>query len=68
MELVRHFVLGLVKNNVVFKAKHISSVDYKRADSVSCKEWQKFKELVPTARSLPEKLPQELASWICNFK
>ena len=57
-----------MKNNVVFKAKNISSVEYKRADSISCKEWQRFKELVPTARLFPEKLPQELASWICNYK
>ena len=68
MELVRHFVLGLMKNNVVFKAKHISSVDNKIADSISRKEWQRFKELVPTARSFPEKLPQELVSWICSCK
>ena len=68
MELLRHFVLGLIKNNVVFKAKHISSVDNKIADSISRKEWQRFKELVPTARSFPEKLPQELVSWICNCK
>ena len=29
MELVRHFLLGFMENNVVLKAKHISIVDNK---------------------------------------
>ena len=68
MELVRHVVLGFMKNNVVFKAKHISSVDYKKADSISRKEWRRFQELVPTARGLPEKLPREVVSYIYSCK
>ena len=38
MELVRRFVLNLMLNNVVFKIKHISSMNNNIADSISHKQ------------------------------
>lgn len=35
MELVRHFVFRLMLHNVLFKAKHIASIDNNIADSLS---------------------------------
>ena len=68
MELVRRLVLKLMLNNVVFKAKHIASVDNDIADSISRKQWQRFRELAPTAKSIPEIPPRDLINMIYNLK
>lgn len=68
MELVRHFVFRLMLHNVLFKAKHIASIDNNIADSLSRKQWQQFRKLAPMANTFPEPIPKQLVSMIYNFK
>lgn len=68
MELVRHFVYRLMLHNVLFKAKHIASIDNNIADSLSRKQWQQFRKLAPMANTFPAPIPRQLVSMMYNFK
>lgn len=68
MELVRHLVFRLMMNNVIFRAKHIFSLDNKVADSLSRKQWYRFKRLAPEAHTRPDPIPLELVNMIYRFK
>ena len=64
MELVRRFVLNLMLNNVVFKIKHISSMNNNIADSISSKQWQRLKKMAPSVKTVPVVPPLELVNMI----
>lgn len=68
MELVRHLVFRLMMNNVIFRAKHIVSLDNKIADSLSRKQWFRFQKLAPEANTRPDPIPLELVNMIYRFK
>ena len=59
MELVRHLVLTCLKNNIVFRAKHIPGVQNKISDAISRWQMDKFRQLAPHADKDPTPLPQE---------
>ena len=68
MELVRHLVFRLMMNNVIFRAKHIVSLDNKVENSLSRKQWYRFKRLAPEAHTRPDPIPLELVNMIYRFK
>lgn len=51
MGLVRHLIFRLMMN-IIFRAKHIVSLDNKVADSLSRKQWYRFKRLAQEANTL----------------
>lgn len=68
MELVRHFVLQLMLNNVVFKAKHISSIAYNIANSISREQGQRFKKVASSGKTVPVVPPLVLVNMIYKLK
>ncbi|XP_021378273.1 uncharacterized protein LOC110466218 [Mizuhopecten yessoensis] len=67
MVLVRYFVLLIMKHNIQFKAQHIRGVDNDIADSISRKQWKRFRNLAPIASEYPEAIPQEFHSLISRL-
>ena len=60
MDLVRAFTLKALQNNVVVHARHVPGIDNRIADALSRQQIQRFRELAPEARDLPEVLPAEV--------
>ena len=59
MELVRAIVKWSLLYNFHVNALHVSSSDNGIADSVSRKQWQRFKSLAPAADAQPTPIPTE---------
>lgn len=57
MELVRHFLFRLMLHNILFKAKHIASIENIIIDSR--KQWQQFRKIAPMANTFPEPVPKQ---------
>ena len=68
MELIRHFVFRLMLHSVIFKADHIAGMDNDIADSLSRKQWQRFRMLAPGAQSFPDQIPKKFVNMIYSFK
>ena len=68
MQLVRRFVLIAMENSIVFKAFHISTSLNCIADSISRKQWDRFRQLAPGAKQTSQQIPQSFHSMICNLK
>lgn len=68
MQLVRQFVLLAMVNSINFKAFHISTNLNCIADSISRKQWDRFRQLAPGAKELPQPIPQSFHTMICNLK
>ncbi|XP_053398262.1 uncharacterized protein LOC128556673 [Mercenaria mercenaria] len=68
MHLVRYFVLKSMSSNIVFKAKHIASKANGICDSLSRKQWSRFRELAPKANNDPEVIPQDFLLLISTVK
>ena len=58
MPFLRSFVLSALQNNIQFKAKHVSGIDNKIADAISCKQWESFRRLAPHADMDPRPIPE----------
>ena len=56
-----------MKNNIWYKAVHISSDENSIADSISHQQWQRFKELAPDALQNPAPVPAEFHSMILEL-
>ena len=59
MELVRAIAKWSLLYNFHVNALHVSSSDNGIADSVSRKQWQRFKSLAPAADAQPTPIPAE---------
>lgn len=68
MFLIRKLVLILLKNNIVFKAKHIAGTQNSIADALSRKQFKTFQELAPQANKIPEKIPVEFQQLMLEMK
>lgn len=68
MQLVRPFVLMSMTFGITFKAVHISSKENAIADSISRKQWSRFKALAPEAKGEPLGVPREFQKLIYSLK
>ena len=68
MVLLRHFVLLCMKENINFKASHISSSNNSLADAISRKQWARFFMLDPAANQVPEEIPPSFLSVIYKVR
>lgn len=68
MILLRKFILLAMKHSIIFRAMHISTTSNFIADSISRKQWDRFSSVAPDANKLPEPLPKEFQSFICNMR
>lgn len=66
--LIRYLVLFSMRHNILFRAIHIKGVNNAIADSLSRKHWQRFRELAPTAKRIPEQIPDIFLNLICSMK
>jgi len=64
MRLVRQFILFAMRHEIVFKAQHITTKSNSLADSISRKQWSRFRTLAPDANHAPEAIPEEFLSKI----
>ncbi|XP_061466237.1 uncharacterized protein LOC133377049 [Rhineura floridana] len=60
MLLVRAFVLQCLRYNIQFLARHVPGIDNSIADALSRNQMEKFRQLAPWARALPEAFPPAL--------
>ena len=68
MTLVRTLVLCLLQNNTTFRSEHVPGSSNKIADSISRKQWSRFRTLAPEADEFPTKIPTPFAEMIFNLK
>ena len=68
MTLVRNLVLCLLQNNTTFCSEHVPGSSNKIADSISRKQWSRFRILAPDADEFPTKIPKPFAEMIFNLK
>ena len=68
MALIRPFILYTLRNNVVFKAKHIFSKSNFIADAISRQQWDRFRTLAPQAQLNPQEIPVSFRQMICKMK
>lgn len=68
MSLMRPFILYTLRNNVIFKAKHIFSKYNSIADSISRQQWDRFRNLAPRAQLNPQEIPVSFRQMICKRK
>lgn len=68
MPFVRPLVLSAMKNNLIFRANHVSGKCNDIADSISRKQWVRFRRLAPEADRDPETIPEEFLHLICRVK
>jgi hypothetical protein len=60
MELVRPFVLLCLKNNILFRSKHVSGARNTICDSLSRGQFHKFRTLAPDSAESGQKIPEWL--------
>lgn len=67
MRLVRPFVLKCMQFGILFKARHITTYCNDIADSISRKQWARFRQLAPEAKQSPQALPESFLSKISGL-
>ena len=60
LKLLRALVLICLRNNILFRARHIKGARNILADSLSCLQVEKFKALAPGMKPVPTPLPAHL--------
>ena len=60
MGLIRAFTLRALRYNILVHARHIPGLDNSIADALSRQQMDRFRQLAPEARELPEVLPPEV--------
>ena len=68
MHLMRHFVLHTLKNNTIFRGKHIKGKINEIADAISRQQWCRFKRLAPEANREPQGIPVHFLQLISSTK
>ncbi|XP_021340366.1 uncharacterized protein LOC110441519 [Mizuhopecten yessoensis] len=68
MQLVRPLVLYAMLNNINFKARHVAGVENGIADSISRRQWQRFRQLAPEADRDPSPIPESFQELIFKMK
>jgi len=67
MQLVRQFVLLAMEHGILFKARHVVSENNCIADSISRKQWERFRREAPQALDHPQEIPARFQSLICSL-
>lgn len=67
MTLLRSFVLASMKYNILFRAVYIASKDNIVADSISRKQWARFRQAAPHARPHPCPVPPSFLNIISSL-
>jgi hypothetical protein len=68
MELIRPLVLLSMINNIYFKACHIDGYNNAIADSISRKQWSRFRALAPKSHQQPAPIPEDFTKMILELK
>ena len=68
MKLLRPMVLLLMSKNIHVRAVHILGVNNAIADSRSCFQLHRFRDLAPTGDQAPWDIPVEFLSIISDLK
>ena len=68
MMLIRRMVLLILRNNIIFKAQHIIGKENNIAESLSRKQFHRFRKLAPEADKYPESLPEEFLAMMSEMK
>lgn len=68
MELIRPLVLYSMIHNIYFKACHIAGYNNAIADSISRKQWTRFRALAPKSRPRPIQIPEDFIEMISKLK
>ncbi|KAK6170386.1 hypothetical protein SNE40_018795 [Patella caerulea] len=68
MQLLRPFLLYALKNNIIFRSRHLSSCSNAISDSISRKQWTRFRSLAPAADVNPQPIPDYTLNTIYNVK
>lgn len=68
MELIRPLVLHSMIHNIYFKACHIAGYNNAIADSISRKQWTRFRALAPLSRPRPIQIPEDFIEMISKLK
>ena len=66
--LIRRMVLLLLRNNIMFKAQHITGKDNNITDSLSRKQFHRFRKRASEADKYPESLPKEFLTRMFEMK
>ena len=67
MTLLRPFVLASMRYNTLFRAVYIPSKDNVEADSISRKQWARFRQAAPHARTHPCQVPRSFHNVISSL-
>ena len=68
MQFLRHFVLLTLQHNIIFKSKHISTLQNATADAISRFQFTRFRRLEPNASPNPAQVPAEFLALISTVK
>ena len=68
MPLVRNLVFCLLQNNTTFRSERVPGSWNKIADSVSRKQWSRFRTLAPDTDEFLTKIPTPFTEMILNLK
>ena len=68
MILIRSLVLFSMSYNFNFKAVHIPGYLNNIADSISRKQWSRFRHLAPQAQMVPAMIPRKFLSLLSGVK
>lgn len=68
MSLMRPFVIFAMQNHVIFRDSHIPCKYNEIADSISRQQWQRFRQLAPTAEVELRHIPASFLEMISNVK
>lgn len=67
MVLVRALVLKSMLHNILFRAEYISTKSNIIADAISRKQWARFRQAAPNARTNPQPIPQSFYNIISSL-
>lgn len=68
MYLLRPFVLNMMLNNIQIKAVHVSGLNNGIADSISRKQWDRFRRLAPDADQQATLVPDSFRNLLSGLR
>ena len=68
MTVLREFILLCMQQSIIFKATYISTKLNTIADSISRKQWSRFRQLAPNASQAPQPVPEGFRSVVSSLK
>lgn len=68
MQLLRPLILICMRFSIQYKAVHVEGISNVKADSLSRRQWQRFREVAPEASTAGEPIPDMFHHWLFNLK